>query len=48
MPERAAERRVKGTAILAHVRGPLPPLAMLRLANVTVDDVPAGTEVWVD
>jgi hypothetical protein len=42
------ERSAKATAILAHIRGPLPPLAMIRLVDVEVDAVPAGTELWVD
>jgi hypothetical protein len=41
-----SERRVKATAILAHIRGPLPPLAMIRLEDVAVDAVPSGTEIW--
>jgi hypothetical protein len=47
MPD-GAERRARATAILAHIRGPLPPLAMIRLADVAVDAVPPGTELWLD
>jgi len=43
-----AERRTTATAIVAHMRGPLPPFAMLRLADVEVDAVPPGTEIWLD
>ena len=37
-----------GTAVLdfAHISGPLPPFAMVRLIGLTPDDVPAGTEIW--
>lgn len=31
---------------VAHTRGPLPPYAMIRLLELTVDDVPRGTEIW--
>ena len=43
-----AERRAKATVIVAHIRGPLPPMAMVRLADLTVDAVPPGTELWVE
>jgi hypothetical protein len=43
-----SERRAGATAIVAHMRGPLPPFAMLRLADVEADAVPAGTEVWLE
>jgi hypothetical protein len=43
-----AERRTQATAKLAHIRGPLPPLAMLTLDDVTADSLPPGTEIWVD
>jgi hypothetical protein len=39
-------RRVKGTAVVAHIRGSLPPLAMVRIHDVTEAEVPPGTEVW--
>jgi hypothetical protein len=32
----------------AHSRGPLPPLAMIRLTGVTAETVPSGTELWLD
>jgi hypothetical protein len=44
----APDRRVRATAIIAHVRGPLPPFAMLRLDEASVDAVPPGTELWLD
>jgi hypothetical protein len=31
---------------VAHMRGPLPPYAMIRLPELAPEDVPAGTEVW--
>ncbi len=40
------DRRVKGTAVVAHIRGSLPPMAMVRLDDITEGDVPPGTEVW--
>ena len=40
------ERRVTGTAILAHINGPRAPLAMVRLRDIAPEDVPPGTEVW--
>ena len=43
----AAERRVTATAVVSHIRGPLPPFAMLRLSDLTVDAVPQGTELWL-
>ena len=42
------ERRTHVTAIISHMRGPLAPFAMLRLAGMTVDQVPPGSELWVD
>ncbi len=38
----------RGRAILSHVRGSMPPLAMVRLEGVCVEQVPRGTEVWVE
>jgi hypothetical protein len=43
-----SERRAQATAKLAHIRGPLPPLGMLTLDDVTADSLPPGTEIWVD
>lgn len=40
-----AERELDGEVLTAHVRGPLPSYAMLRLFGVTPEDVPIGTEV---
>jgi len=31
---------------VAHMRGPLPPFAMVRLHGVLPEEVPAGTEIW--
>lgn len=31
---------------VSHMRGSLPPFAMVRLPELTVDDVPSSTEVW--
>lgn len=39
-------REVDAVVEAAHVRGPLPPYAMLRLRNVSVDEVSVGTEIW--
>ena len=33
---------------VAHMRGPLPPFAMVRLHGVIPEEVPAGTEIWSD
>lgn len=40
------ERVSVGELEIAHVRGALAPYAMLRLPELSVEDVPAGTEVW--
>ncbi len=32
---------------IAHVQGPLPPFAMVRLIGISHDRVPPGTEIWV-
>ena len=40
------ERVAAASFDVAHIRGALPPFAMLRLAELTPEDVPAGTEVW--
>ena len=39
-------REAAGELEVAHMRGALAPYAMLRLPDLTVDDVPAGTEIW--
>lgn len=40
------ERVVLASLDLAHMRGPSGQFAMYRLHDTTVDDVPAGTEIW--
>ena len=40
------ERAATAALDFAHIQGPLPPFAMMRLIGVTPDDVPAGTEIW--
>jgi hypothetical protein len=42
------ERDATASFDVAHVRGALPPFAMLRLVDLTPADVPAGTEVWTE
>ncbi|MCA9590401.1 MAG: hypothetical protein KC657_34095 [Myxococcales bacterium] len=42
-----SERQVSAALEVAHMRGPLPPYAMVRLPTLSVDDVPPGTEVWL-
>ena len=39
-------RQVQAELQVAHMRGPLPPFAMVRLHDVTPEDLPKGTEVW--
>lgn len=39
-------RDAEATIEIAHVRGPLPPYAMIRLPELSPADVPPGTEVW--
>jgi len=41
------EREARAEVEVSHTRGTLPPYAMLRLPELTVEDVPSGTEVWV-
>jgi hypothetical protein len=41
-----SSREVEATLDIAHMRGALSPWAMVRLYGVTVEEVPAGTEVW--
>lgn len=38
--------KVRATISVSHIRGPLAPWGMFRLHDVTVDDVPIGTELW--
>jgi hypothetical protein len=33
--------------VVAHIRGPQPPMALVRLMDVTADEVPPGTELWI-
>jgi hypothetical protein len=40
------ERDASAVLEVSHIRGPLPPFAMIRLIDLTPDDVPPGTEVW--
>lgn len=39
---------VEATVDVAHMRGKLAPWSMYRLHGVTVEEVPAGTELWSD
>jgi hypothetical protein len=41
-----AERNATAALEVSHVRGPLPPMAMLRILDATPDDLPPGTEIW--
>jgi hypothetical protein len=45
-PPGAAERETSAELEVSHMRGALAPYAMLRLPELTPDDVPEGTEVW--
>jgi hypothetical protein len=40
------ERSATAALDFAHIQGPQPPFAMLRLVGVRAEEVPAGTEVW--
>ncbi len=42
------ERTTSASMETSHMRGALVPWAMLRLPELSVDDVPAGTEVWTE
>jgi hypothetical protein len=42
------ERDATGALDFAHIQGPLPSFAMLRLTGVRAEDVPKGTEVWAE
>ena len=41
------ERDAQAVLEMSHVRGPLPPFALVKLTDLTPDDVPRGTEVWM-
>jgi hypothetical protein len=43
-----AERLTTAHVQLSHMRGPSSPFGLLRLPDLAPDDVPAGTEVWLD
>lgn len=43
-----SELRTRASAVVAHARGPLPPLAMIRLADIPVEAVPPGSEICLD
>lgn len=40
------ERDAEAVLEMSHVKGPLPPFALVKLTQLSPDDVPAGTEVW--
>jgi len=40
------ERVARASMRVSHVRGALAPFAMVCVHGVTLEDVPAGTEVW--
>jgi hypothetical protein len=42
-----AERTTAAELQFSHVRGPLPPVALLRLPSLSPEDVPPGTKVWL-
>lgn len=42
------ERPTTASMETSHMRGALVPWAMLRLPELGIADVPAGTEIWVD
>ena len=42
------ERGATASLDVAHIRGPLPPFAMVRLLDCAPSDVPAGTEIWTE
>ena len=41
-------RLVTAALDFAHIQGPLPPFAMVRLLGIAPEDVPPGTEIWSD
>ncbi len=42
------ERGATATLEVAHIRGPLAPMAMLRVVDLAPADLPAGTEIFLD
>ena len=42
------ERATLAVYEFSHVRGPLLPFALVRLLELTPEEVPPGTEVWSD
>ncbi len=40
-------REANAVIDVSHVRGPMPPFAMVRLLDLAPEDVPPGTEVYV-
>jgi hypothetical protein len=42
-----SEREASAALEVAHMRGRLPPYALVRLPTLSVGDVPPGTEVWL-
>jgi hypothetical protein len=40
------EREATASFDVAHIRGSLPPFAMVRLLDCAPGDVPPGTEIW--
>jgi hypothetical protein len=40
------EREATAVFEIPHIRGPLPPFAMIRIHGLTPGDVPPGTEIW--
>ncbi len=43
-----SEKHARASIDLPHVRGALAPFGMIRLFEVAIEDVPAGTEIWSD
>lgn len=41
------ERDATAALEVSHVRGPLPPMAMIRIVDAAPDDLPPGTEIWL-
>lgn len=42
-----ASRDVRAKLDVAHMKGGLPPYALVRLLDVTLDDVPRGSELFI-
>jgi len=40
------ERRTRATLDVAHIRGPMPPFALVRLIDDAPESVPTGTEIF--